>query len=293
MGIVWALGGLLILVLGYAFLVEPWRLTVERVEVELRGLPPALDGLRLVHLTDLHVGQTRLRLRQAERAVQLTAALRPDFVVLTGDLVTMHDWAKRVLPILGRLRATHGVWAALGNHDYSWTWWLNLTGRSRRAYSTDQWRQLLDEVGVRLLENESARVAVNGAELWLGGCGDPYCHRDDLPATLVGVPSGAPLVLLCHSPDVLDRGPVSRAGLVLCGHSHGGQVRLPGLGPIWAPCRKWWRRASGLSRENGTWLYANRGVSAGSLFRIRCQPEVALVTLRAERSQADGRGRHG
>ena len=280
--LLWLAGAGLALLLAYGFLVEPRRLRVEQLHIELKGLPPALDGLRLVHLTDFHIGRSRFRDRMALRATAIANSLEPDLIVLTGDLVTRHDCAPRLLPILATLRAKYGVSAALGNHDYSWTWLLRLLGVHRRAFSVEKWRELLAQVGVRLLENESQEVRLDGASLWLAGCGDPYSHRDDLTATLAQVPEGAPCVLLCHSPDVADHEGIQRVGLALCGHTHGGQVRLPLVGLIWAPCRDYRRRAIGLTRLGDTWLYASRGVCAGNYFRLGCPPEVTLITLRNE-----------
>lgn len=277
-----AAGACLAGVLVYGFFVEPRRLRLERTQVELKGLPPELDGLRLAHLTDFHIGRSGFRETMALRAVALANALDPDLVVLTGDLVTRQHSAPRLLPILAKLRAKHGVWVALGNHDYNVTRATAWTAERRRAFGPEMWREMLGGVGVRLLENESQELHVEGSSLWLAGCGDPYSERDDLPATLAEVPEGAPCVLLCHSPDIADHYAAQRVGLVLCGHTHGGQIRLPILGPIWAPCRDYRGRATGFTRVGDTWLYASRGVCAGNFFRLRCPPEVALVTLRAE-----------
>lgn len=277
----WLVGACVAAALIYGFLIEPRRLRLEQIHVELKGLPPELDGLRLVHLSDLHVSARRFRQAIAHRALALANTLQPDVVVMSGDLVRRHDCAAGPLSILTQLRPQHGVWTVLGNHDYNWTWLTMVTGGPRHARTTEQWRELLAGLGVAALENQSRELRINGASLWLVGCGDPYCQRDDLPQALAPVPDGAPCLLLCHSPDIADDEAFHRVGLALCGHTHGGQIRLPLLGLIWAPCRDFRTRAVGLTQVRGTWLYASRGVAAGNVFRFRCPPEVTLVTLRS------------
>jgi len=102
-----------------------------------------------------------------------------------------------------------------------------------------------------------------------------------LKEALSEVPQNAFAILIAHSPDIVDDPNISRVGLVLSGHTHGGQIVFPLLGPILAPCRDKFRRAQGLLRINGTWLFVSRGISAGLPIRFRCPPEVSVLTLRA------------
>ncbi len=271
-------GALLLLV--YAFLIEPRIVRLEQLEVPVRRLPAALDGLRIAHLTDLHVSANRLQHGVVRRALELANGSHPDMIVLTGDLVHRDPHARRAVELLRGLQAPLGVWAVMGNHDYNWTWRHRVPDRIEHVYSDEEWASLLREAGITMLANESVAVERDGARLWLAGCGDPYCGRDDLPRTLGGVPDTEPCVLLCHSPDIVDDPLAPRADLILCGHTHGGQVRIPLIGPIYAPCRRARERCRGLTRVAGTLMYANRGVGASNMLRFHCPPEVALITLR-------------
>ncbi|MGD8239346.1 MAG: metallophosphoesterase [Armatimonadota bacterium] len=268
------------LVAVHAFLVEPRRLRLEELEIPVPNLPRAFDGLRIAHLTDLHVGAHRFSDRLTSRAVELASGARPDIVVLTGDLVDRDLHAARAVDLLRPLTAPLGVWTVLGNHDYNWTAWARARGLPVEAHSDEHWADLLHGAGITLLVNESVPIERNGQRLWLAGCGDPYCYRDDLPGTLRQVHGGEPCVLLCHSPDIVDDPLASRPGLILCGHTHGGQVRVPFVGPIYAPCRNVRERARGLTHIAGVPVYSNRGVGGSKGPRFHCHPEVALITLR-------------
>ncbi|MFQ5810377.1 MAG: metallophosphoesterase [Armatimonadota bacterium] len=284
MGPLWYIGlgaGVVVTLLAvYAFVIEPRRLRLEELAIPVPNLPPAFDGLRIAHLTDLHVGALRLSHRLTSKAVELAIGAQPDIVVLTGDLVDRDPHARRAVELLQPLDAPLGVWAVLGNHDYNWTAWARARQLPVEALSDECWANLLDEAGVTLLANESVAIERNGERLWLAGCGDPYCYRDDLDRTLREVRDGELCVLLCHSPDIVDHPLASRPALILCGHTHGGQVRLPLIGPIYAPCRDVRERARGLTRIAGVPVYSNRGVGGSKVPRFHCHPEVALITLR-------------
>ncbi len=270
-----------VLLAAYAFFIEPRTIRVEELEVPLPELPPALDGLLIAHLTDLHVGQHSFWNDTIRRAVEITNAAEPDIIVLTGDLVHRDPYAQQAADLLQSLRAPLGVWAVLGNHDYNWTTMSWLRHRIVDPDAAEPWARMLGEAGITLLTNESAPIERDGACLWLAGCDDPYCGRADLPGTLREVQDSEPCVLLCHSPDIVDHPLAERAGLVLCGHTHGGQIRMPLFGPIIAPCRRPRERSRGLVQVAGTLLYANRGVGASNILRFHCPPEVALITLRS------------
>jgi predicted MPP superfamily phosphohydrolase len=257
--------------LAYARLVEPRRLSVEQVALPLAGLPAPLAGLRVVQLSDIHLGPL-VPPESLKAAVDVALDLRPDLIALTGDFVTRTDGGEflTLAAELSRLRAPLGVFAVLGNHD---VW----TGAERVT-------RVLESAGVRLLRNASAAVERNGARLVIAGVDDVTEERDDLARALAGMPDDEAVLLLAHEPDFADeaaRDPRVRAQL--SGHSHGGQVKLPGLPRVLPPLAE--KYPEGLYRVGGLHLYTTRGIGViGPGVRFNCPPEVTLLELAPDRS---------
>ena len=267
----------------YVFVIEPGRLVVRRVDVPIPGLPRALDGLQIGQLCDLHFGPMMPRSR-VKRAVALLAAQSPDLVALTGDFVSYWpDYAAEYPKILAPLHPSLGMFACTGNHEH-WT-------------DPDVVTAALRVAGVTVLRNQHRLVTVGGTQLCVIGIDDfgfsgfSLHHADpadDLPAALADSPlSDVTRVLLAHSPDFVmapvfaeetARRPIH---LVLSGHTHGGQVRLPLVGAPYLPTR--YRRlfGGGLAQVAGTQVYVSRGVGSSWPVRFNCRPEVNVLTLRA------------
>lgn len=251
--------------MGYGYLIETGRLVHERIRLPVPDLPAALDGFRIVQLSDLHV-EPFTPVALIERAVEKTTGLAPDLIVVTGDLVTTEaSGAREFAPLLAELRAPHGVWNVFGNHDL----WAG-AARVRRA---------LERVGLPVLVNESATLDVDGARLTVAGLDDGWAGDPDLAAALASAPDDAPVLLLVHEPDLVDSLDDPRVRLQLSGHSHGGQVRIPGIGaPILPELGR--RYPLGLYRVKGRWLYTNRGLGlTGVPLRIACPPELTEIVL--------------
>ena len=254
-----ALGGT-----GYAALVEPHWLALERVDVPLPGLPAGLDGFTIVQLSDLHRGP-EVTQENIAQAVELALRQEADLVVLTGDYVTgSAEYAPSCAASLSPLAASGDALACLGNHDH-WTDAEAVAGA-------------LIDAGLTVLRN-AAREVADG--LWVAAVDDVWERYADLEKALEGVPASATVVLLAHEPDYADEVAASgRVSLQLSGHSHGGQVRLPFAGPVVLPYlgRKY---PAGLYRVGGMWLYINRGVGLVSpAVRFNCRPEVTVLRLR-------------
>jgi predicted MPP superfamily phosphohydrolase len=250
--------------------VEPYWLKIYRQPITIAGLPPAFDGLRLVQLSDLHSGRF-LPLSQIERALALANGLHPDVIVLTGDYVHKDPkYIPIVYQLLSRLHAPLGVYAVLGNHDQWVDPELKITRRD------------LAEAGLVDLTNRSVALSRQGQLLWLAGVADMITQTPDLGAALAQVPPQATVILLSHSPDFVDQVRDPRVALMLSGHTHGGQVNLPLLGPLIVPSTHGVKFAAGLVREGNLQVYTNRGVGMAVLpLRFRCRPEVTLLTLHA------------
>jgi uncharacterized protein len=240
------------------------RLDLSERAIDVPRLPPELDGLSVVHLSDLHftgrVGKTYF-----QEVVRLSNKIEPELVLVTGDLVDDSRYIDWVPDTLGCLRARYGVYFVLGNHDLRAD-----TSRLRGVLR----EQGLIYVGARWLEVEvrGQRVVLAGNELpWIG----PAADLSDCPPREV-----APLrILLAHTPDRLDWARRWDADLLLAGHTHGGQIRLPGIGPIFAPSSSGVKHSSGLFYDPPTILHVTRGVSGELPIRLNCPPELVHLVL--------------
>lgn len=250
---------------------------------------PALPGfaalkrpLRIAALADIHACEPWMNLERIGEIVAATNRLEPDLIVLLGDYVcAIMGWERGIIPmrdwagVLARLRAPLGVYAVLGNHDW-------------RA-GGEQAREALEASGVPVLENDVRLLRPDGAiPFWLAGLADQraeelgrgrYRGHDDLPGTLARIEDESPIILLAHEPDIFPEVP-PRVGLTLAGHTHGGQCRLPLVGPLVVPSRYWRRYAHGQIVEAGRHLIVSGGLGYSGLpIRIGMPPEIVLVEL--------------
>jgi predicted MPP superfamily phosphohydrolase len=236
------------------------------VSVRLPALPAAADGLTIAQLSDFHLFPFTTR-AFLQTAIARTRELKPDLIVLTGDYVLTHaDSIFELAPLLAQLDAPLGVYGVLGNHDY----WTNAT----------LVRQGLREAGVTLLENQGVRLQRGRDLCYLAGVDDGWSGKPDLRAALDACPCQLPAIVLLHEPDFADRTAHDpRAAVQLSGHTHGGQVRLPGQGALVLP-KHGRKYQQGLYRIGQLQLYTNRGLGViGPPLRINCPPEITLLTL--------------
>ena len=241
--------------------------------VPVDGLPAGFDGVKILLVTDVHLGPF-LRPAALERVFARLLSLQPDLVLLGGDLMTARiDEFPAGAAALRSLRAPLGVFAVLGNHDH-------YTGQPGRL------RDLLAGCGITVLHNASVVLTSSRSpdgqtsRLVLAGIDDLHAGSPDLDAALAQAPPGVPIVLLSHNPDVLFGAARRGVGLVLSGHTHGGQIRIPGL-PVLVRMSRY-RLDEGHYVSGGTHLIVSRGLGATGLpLRLFCPPEAALVTLRA------------
>jgi predicted MPP superfamily phosphohydrolase len=249
-----------------AALTEPYMLSIEHERIHLNRLPKAFDGFRVVQLSDVHHGPFSSR-EQIERAVETANRLQPDIIALTGDYISKErHYAASCAEMLGRLKARHGVYAVLGNHDH-WT---------DAALITDLFRA----EGITVLINEGMRFEQNGATFWLAGVDDTMVGLEDIPLALAGSSHDEMKLLLAHNPIVLRRAARASVDLVLSGHTHGGQVAIRGERSTVRGARK--RLLKGLGRLGNTQIYVNRGLGTVVLpIRYGCPPEISLLELRS------------
>ena len=247
-------------------LAEPYKLVIERRTIRLTRLPRALDGLRVVQLSDIHHSPFTGR-EQVERAVEVANSLRPDIIALTGDYISHErEYAAPCAEMLGRLRARCGVYAVLGNHDH-WT---------DAALVTDLFRA----EGIQMLVNEGMRFEDRGASFWLAGVDDTMVGLEDLPLALAGAKADEMKLVLAHNPIIMRRATRASVDLVLSGHTHGGQITWRSERSASGRPRR--RLLRGLGRRGETQIYVSRGLGTVVLpLRYGCLPEVSLLELRA------------
>jgi predicted MPP superfamily phosphohydrolase len=264
----------------YARRIEPTWLELTHHEVVVPDLPPTFAGLRIVQLSDLHAGRQVPNAFLAE-AVELANAQQADVIAITGDFVhTGYRHVDRVARLVGKLTARHGVFAVLGNHDYSVR---NAIGWRRYPRLPETIATALTDQRIRVLRNQAAALCRGADELYLVGVEDLWSRACDVPRAFAGLLPNTPRVLLAHNPRTVAHLHDHRCDLVLSGHTHGGQVDWPGLGRILLT-RKNRRLAAGMYRYRDIPLYVNRGVGFGFRFRFKVRPEVAVFHLRSGRA---------
>jgi hypothetical protein len=257
---------------------ESYRLQLKKIEIPLRRLPHQFDGFNIVQLSDFHY-EEEFSAIPIRRSVDLVNNLHPDLVVLTGDFVTVPMFrfgsraarasANAVFPcakILSGIKARLGSFAILGNHDAHSNPALVASG--------------LHSHGIPLLKNSCVPIERDGARFWLAGIDDALEGQPDLGAAIAKIPKGEPIILLAHEPDFADEAALSPVDLQLSGHSHGGQIWIPGIGAPWLPplARNYPR---GLYKIENMILYTNVGIGTiRAPIRINCVPEVTHITLR-------------
>lgn len=250
----------------YSTSIETELVSIERVTIPIKKLPSAVEGFKIVLMSDFHL-YPYTKIEYIRKVVEETNALKPDLVVLTGDYVS--DRAEAIFelgPVLGGLNATHGVCTVLGNHDI-WS--------SARIVE-----QGLREAKLSFLKNQAVPIPVGKSNMYIVGLDDGWSGRPDLRGALESVPDESTTILLMHEPDFADRyAQDGRISLQLSGHTHGGQVRIPGIGALKLPPygKKY---DQGLYQVKDMWLYTTRGIGVVAVpVRFNCRPEITELTL--------------
>jgi uncharacterized protein len=241
------------------------------VEIDVPNLPRSFDGYRIVQLSDFHVGGVSWSPRTMARSVALAMRKQADLVVLTGDYVETRQGIDLCRDSLAPLHAPDGVVAVLGNHDYG--------DRSIRIPAI---LRALADIGIQVLRNQSCSIMRGEDHLWIVGIDDAHSGHDFVPAALAGVPTTATVVVLSHYPDLAWQLGPDRIAVVLAGHAHGSQIRLPFIGRYARERVARTRFSHGVYRINGTPVFVNTGIgTSGRPLRIMSRPEVATIVLRA------------
>ncbi|HVG62304.1 MAG TPA: metallophosphoesterase [Hyalangium sp.] len=264
MGPAWGLAGAVALVLGADAVLGRPRL--RRRVVRVAGLPPELDGYRIGQISDVHCGP-HVSENRVSSWVERLNRLELDLVAVTGDLIAHgSSHVEAVARALGGLRAKDGAYACMGNHDY--------------FTDGEHLIRALERRGLTVLRNRGVVVKRGGARLYVAGVDDTWTSRHDVDRALAQRPEGAPTVLLAHDPDLFPQAQARAVELTLSGHTHGGQLGVPGIRRL-SLARLVTRWTAGLYRQGSSWLYVNRGAgTTGPPVRLGAPAELAVITLR-------------
>jgi uncharacterized protein len=268
------------------------KLRVDHLTIPIANLPANLSGTKIVQLTDFHYEPVRRRLseRLLEEAITAVNEAEPDLICLTGDFINyepapIYDLVQR----LKHLQSRVGIYAVLGNHDHYW------------QGAKIEIANALNSADIRVLYNEA--IYPLGPELALIGFADYWSGDFQPEPVMASVDREIPRIVLSHNPDTAEILQKWRIDLQLSGHTHGGQIVIPGLGPVFAWVRKigyflpssvrkripymsicdrvvsHWEWASGLHQVGNNLLYVNRGLGTHAPGRLFCPPEVTVITL--------------
>ena len=239
-------------------------LTVAEATVPLQGMG-GVDSVRVLVISDIHAGPF-VESATMERTFERLLTLHPDLILLPGDFATVSvEEVQEVVPSLRCLQAPLGVYGVLGNHDY---------------YTNDTQRLcgILEDAGIELLQNRSVTIETGDARFLLGGVDDLLGGRPNFQQALDGHRQGMPTVVMSHNPDVFPEAARHRVSLLVAGHTHGGQVRIPGLSVLVRMSR--YRLDEGRFVVDESELIVSRGLGVTGLpIRVACPPEALLLTL--------------
>ena len=262
----------------YAKEVETRVLDVNRYSITHPKIPIGFDQFKIVQFSDTHLG-FHYSLQQLTKIVDRINKLNPDVVFFTGDLMdepNKYNHYEEIIPVLSNLKAPFGKYSIYGNHDHG-------------GYGTDIYREIMNNSGFVLLQNQHQEIKLlDGSSIYIIGLDDAMLGKPDIEMAVTGIPVDSYNILLAHEPDLADAAHPFNIQLQISGHSHGGQVKIPFVGPLITPpySEKYYEGFYELGNDDQTLtLYVNRGLGTTRLpFRFLSKPELTMFTLTAQNS---------
>ncbi|NEW79701.1 MAG: metallophosphoesterase [Gelidibacter sp.] len=263
-----------------------YRFKVHRIKINFEEMPANFVGLRIVHISDLHLGSFKSRHHILDRAVKIINHLEPDFIFFTGDLVNNHAWEmKGWQTVLKKMNAKMGKYAVLGNHDYGdYSEWKNANAKLsnfesiKYFYKKIDFKLLLNEAVI--IEKEGQKLAIVGVENWGN---PPFKQYGDLQKALMNVAEIPFKILLSHDPSHWNEEVTEKTNIAitLSGHTHGMQAGINIKSKNWSPIQYKYKQWVGLYKHFNQYLYVNRGLGwMGFPGRLGMRPEITLIELR-------------
>jgi predicted MPP superfamily phosphohydrolase len=259
---------------------------IEPVNLQFTNLPEAFDGFKIVQISDMHIGSFYGHEQKVKYGIELINEQKPDIILFTGDLVNnfaeeLDGWA----PILSNLKAKYGKYSILGNHDYGD--YFDWNNKAEKEQNLDTLKQIQQDIGFRLLLNESAEIELNGSKIDLIGVENwglpPFPQYGNLKDAMNGSSKNPFKILMSHDPSHWDAEVIRKTDidLTLSGHTHGMQFGI-NLGKLkWSPVKYKYPRWAGLYQEKDQYLYVNRGFGyIGFPGRVGMPPEITVIQLK-------------
>ncbi len=246
----------------YSFFIEPNMLSITEVNLYFKNLPAEENGLKIVQISDLHYNKDA---QIYEKTLRKIKKLNPDLIVITGDFIGSNKNTEVINYCKQIVKLGKPVYAILGNWDHN-------------LYELTKFEEGLRSSGIHLLVNSNEKLSKN---FFIAGTDDSFSGHADLEKTFSGIPENAFVILLTHSPDIIYDAVKYKPELVLCGHTHGGQVKIPFTKKaLYVPSVYGSRFLEGLFHIDGTYMYVNRGIGNSHLrMRFMSIPEITVFTL--------------
>jgi len=281
----------IVAVLAYLSCVERVRLQIDRQVIVSDKLPPGCR-VRILHISDLHANGSIFGRWLLRRYASQIRRLEYDLVAHSGDLLDNYAGIGPAVSFLQEVAAGRPAFTVLGNHDYHHYSWLenivNIHTIKRMGLAVHipivgylgELEERAREAGVTTLNNERHLVQVGECRIWLAGIDDMMLGEPNINRALDGASAGLPVVLLSHNPDIYPWAALAGVVLTLSGHTHGGQIDLPGIGPLLTRCSIGRKMAVGLTRRGGAALHVSRGLGETLPLRLNCPHHATVIELR-------------
>lgn len=254
---------------GYARYIEPKQLRISRIQLQSEKIPKSFNNIKMVLFSDTHLG-FNYSVEQFTDLITFINEIAPDIILFTGDLIDAPNKYKEIGPVtqlLKELRAPFGKFSIYGNHDHG-------------GYGTEIYKMIMEEANFALLKNEHKKVYNKMNDyIYICGLDDGMLGKPDPKKTFENIDANVFTILLAHQPDLVEMVKEYPIDVQLSGHSHGGQIQLPFIGPIFTPTGST-TYVEGFYEVGTTQLYVNRGIGTTRVpFRFLCPPELTIFTL--------------